>query len=217
MGGAPFVGQDPAEHDRREREVGDLLAGHHREERVEAVGDDQPAAGAQPAAEDLAELDLSVEDSAGTDPGEIVVRGANLFSGYWPDGAGHPGPDGWFATGDIGYLRDGELFLVDRTRELISVSGFPVYPAEVEEAILELPAVESVAVLGRPDPRTGSEVVAFVTGRALTEEMVAAHCAARLARFKRPTTIAVVDALPRGATGQVRKGRLRGTLAEADR
>jgi long-chain acyl-CoA synthetase len=153
----------------------------------------------------------------GDEPGEIEVRGANLFSGYWPDGAGHPGPDGWFATGDIGYLRDGELFLVDRTRELISVNGFPVYPAEVEEAILELPAVESVAVLGRPDPRTGSQVVAFVTGRALTEEMVAAHCAARLARFKRPATIAVVDTLPRGATGQVQKGRLRGTLAEAER
>jgi long-chain acyl-CoA synthetase len=153
----------------------------------------------------------------GDEPGEIEVRGANLFSGYWPDGDGHPGPDGWFGTGDVGYLRDGELFLVDRTRELITVNGFPVYPAEVEEAILELPAVESVAVLGRPDPRTGSEVVAFVTGPALSEETVAAHCAARLAKFKRPTTIAVVEVLPRGATGQVQKGRLRGALAEADR
>ena len=100
----------------------------------------------------------------GDEPGEIAVRGDNLFSGYWPDGSGRPGPDGWFATGDIGYLRGGELFLVDRVQELISVNGFPVYPAEVEEAILELDGVESVAVLGRPDPRTGSQVVAFVTG-----------------------------------------------------
>ena len=149
----------------------------------------------------------------GDEPGEIAVRGANLFSGYWPDGSGGPDPDGWFGTGDIGYLRDGELFLVDRAQELISVNGFPVYPAEVEEAILELPGVESVAVLGRADPRTGSQVVAFVTGQELTEEAVAAHCAGRLAKFKRPTTIAVVDALPRGTTGQVQKGRLRGTLA----
>ena len=87
----------------------------------------------------------------------------------------------------------------------------------MEESILELPGVESVAVLGRPDPRTGSQVVAFVTGRSLTEEAVAPHCAARLARFKRPARVAVVDALPRGATGQVQKGRLRGSLAEADR
>ena len=150
------------------------------------------------------------------EPGEIVVRGANLFSGYWPDGAGGPDADGWFGTGDIGYLRDGELFLIDRAQELISVNGFPVYPAEVEEAILELPGVDSVAVLGRSDPRTGSQVVAFVTGQELTEEAVAAHCAERLAKFKRPTTIAVVDALPRGTTGQVQKGRLRGTLAAED-
>ena len=62
--------------------------------------------------------------SDGDEPGEIAIRGANLFSGYWPDGAGGPDADGWFATGDIGYLRDGELFLVDRTRELIIVNGF---------------------------------------------------------------------------------------------
>ena len=148
----------------------------------------------------------------GDEPGEIQVRGANLFSGYWPDGADRPGPDGWFATGDVGYLRQGELFLVDRTSELISVNGFLVYPAEVEEAILELPGVESVAVLGRPDPRTGSQVVAFVTGASLNREAVEAHCAQRLARFKRPAVIAVVDALPRGTTGQVQKGRLRASL-----
>ena len=90
-----------------------------------------------------------------SEPGEIFVRGANLFSGYWPDGAGGPDPDGWFGTGDIGYLADGELFLGDRARELIMVNGFRVHPAEVEEAIAELDGVESVAVLGRPDPRTG--------------------------------------------------------------
>ena len=162
-------------------------------------------------------VEVRINNGEDGEPGEIAIRGANLFSGYWPDGSGGPDPDGWFATGDIGYLRDGELFLVDRALELISVNGFPVYPAEVEDAILELPGVESVAVLGRPDPRTGSsQVVAFVTGPSLTREAVAAHCANRLAKFKRPTTIAVVDALPRGTTGQVQKGRLRGTLATED-
>ena len=68
-----------------------------------------------------------------TEPGEIWIRGDNLFSGYWPDGDGGPGELGWFPTGDIGYLLDGELFLVDRARELIIVNGFNVYPAEVEE------------------------------------------------------------------------------------
>ena len=85
-----------------------------------------------------------------TEPGEIWIRGDNLFSGYWPDGDGGPGELGWFPTGDIGYLLDGELFVVDRARELIIVNGFNVYPAEVEEAIAELPGVESVAWLAAP-------------------------------------------------------------------
>jgi long-chain acyl-CoA synthetase len=150
------------------------------------------------------------------EPAEVFVRGDNLFSGYWPDGSGGPDADGWFGTGDIGYLSFGELFLVDRAQELITVNGFHVYPAEVEGAIAELAGVESVAVLGRPDPRTGEQVLAFVTGRGLTEAALADHCAIRLAKFKRPATIAVVDALPRGATGQVLKGQLR-TLAEGTR
>lgn len=148
------------------------------------------------------------------DPGEIAVRGTNLFSGYWPDGSAGADADGWFGTGDLGYLRDGELFLVDRTAEVVSVSGFRVFPAEVEEAILQLPGVESVAVLGRPDPRTGAQVIAFVTGRDVTEDAVVAHCAQRLAPFKRPGVVAVVETLPRGTTGQVRKGRLRDRLGE---
>ena len=150
------------------------------------------------------------------EPAEIFVRGDNLFSGYWPDGSGGPDADGWFATGDIGYLTSGELFLVDRAQDLITVNGFHVYPAEVEEAIAELPGVESVAVLGRPDPRSGEQVMAFVTGNELTEAAVAEHCAIRLAKFKRPATIVVVDALPRGAAGQVQKGQLR-VLAQGHR
>lgn len=146
-----------------------------------------------------------------SEPGEIAVRGDNLFSGYWPDGHDGPDDDGWFATGDIGYLADGELILVDRARELVIVNGFNVYPAEVEQVIMELAEVVGVAVVGRPDPRTGEQVVAFVEGT-FTEDgvgRVEAHCAGRLAGFKRPAVVQLVDELPRGATGKIRKGVLR--------
>jgi long-chain acyl-CoA synthetase len=145
-----------------------------------------------------------------SEPAEVWVRGANVFSGYWPDGDGGPDHDGWIATGDLGYLIDGELFLVDRSPELIIVNGFNVYPAEVEEAIAELPEVHSVAVVGRPHWRTGEQVVAFVTGTGLGVAAINEHCASRLAKFKRPSSIWVVDELPRGITGKVRKGVLRG-------
>ena len=147
-----------------------------------------------------------------SEPGEIWIRGDNLFSGYWPDGRGGPGELGWFPTGDVGYLLDGELFLVDRARELIIVNGFNVYPAEVEEAIGELPGVESVAVVGRPYRRTGEQVVAFVAGAGLTVEAINEHCAERLAKFKRPSLVQLVEDLPRGITGKVRKGVLRHSL-----
>ena len=147
------------------------------------------------------------------DPGEIVVRGANLFSGYWPDGSGGPDEDGWFATGDVAVLDDdGDLHLVDRRRELILVSGFNVYPREVEEVIATLEGVLEVAVLGIAHPYTGESVKALVVrspGAALTADDVIAHAARSLARFKCPTAVEFVDELPHSATGKVSKGRLR--------
>ncbi len=147
------------------------------------------------------------------DPGEVVVRGANLFSGYWPDGADGPDADGWFATGDVAVLDDdGDLHLVDRRRELILVSGFNVYPREVEEVIEALDGVAEVAVLGIPHPYTGESVKALVVleaGASLSADDVIAHAATRLARFKCPTAVQFVDELPHSATGKVSKGRLR--------
>jgi long-chain acyl-CoA synthetase len=92
---------------------------------------------------------------------------------------------------------------------LIIVNGFNVYPAEVEEAIAELSEVSSVAVVGRPDWRTGEQVVAFVAGVDVSAAMISQHCATRLAKFKRPALVQVVAGLPRGITGKVRKGVLR--------
>jgi long-chain acyl-CoA synthetase len=149
-------------------------------------------------------------ECAGEDAGEIAVRGANLFSGYWPDGSGGPDADGWFATGDIGFQTDGELFLVDRTREVVTVSGFTVYPSEVEQSIRQLPEVEAVAVVGRGS--AGDGLVAFVAGRDVTVDLVGDFCRTRLPGFKRPTEVRVVDDLPRGVTGVVKRAELRRSL-----
>ena len=154
----------------------------------------------------------------GEDAGEIWVSGDNLFSGYWPDGAEAP-TEGWLATGDVGFLdADGDLFLVDRLKELVIVSGFNVYPSEVEDVIEEVAGVREVAVVGVPDEQTGEAVVAYVRPAdpsADPEELrraVVDECSRRLARFKQPTRVEVVEALPRTVTGKVAKGRLRATL-----
>ncbi len=96
-------------------------------------------------------------------PGELSIRGDNLFSGYWPDGSGGPDDDGWLATGDVGYRDvDGDFVLVDRTRELIIVNGFNVYPREIESVLAAHPQVAEAAALGIPDEETGEAVKAFV-------------------------------------------------------
>ena len=164
---------------------------------------------------DLRVVDAAGDDAGVEDPGEILVRGANLFSGYWPDGAEAPSPEGWLRTGDIGFLdADGDLFVVDRAKEIVIVSGFNVYPSEVEDVVHEVEDVRECAVIGIPDERTGEAVHAFVVatdpGPAGTlPSAVRSHCEQRLARFKVPTTIEVVDELPHSATGKVAKGRLR--------
>ena len=157
--------------------------------------------------------DHGLEPEAG-DPGEVEVRGANLFSGYWPDGADAPGPEGWWATGDVGYLDDGgDLFLVDRAAEVVLVAGFSVYPREVEAVIGQVPGVLEAAVIGVPDEATGHSVVAYVRApdaeAAAVVEAVRARCDEALAAFKRPTRIEVVDELPTTLAGRVRKGELR--------
>ena len=163
--------------------------------------------------EDLAPLDLDLEDSPGTDPGEIVVRGANLFSGYWPDGHDGPDADGWWGTGDIAHAdADGDLVLVDRIGELILVNGFNVYPAEIERVLDGHPGVAEAAVIGVPDPDSGQVPYAFVVPAIdppPTPAELQVYCAGQLARFKLPATVEIVSELPHSAIGKVRKGALR--------
>ena len=151
------------------------------------------------------------DETGGT--GLVSVAGPNLFSGYWPDGDHGPDADGWFRTGDIGYLdAEGDLHLVDRANDLIIVNGFNVYPHEVELVVLQLTGVAEAAAVGVPDERTGEtvKVVAIQRpGAGLTDQDVIDHCATRLARFKVPTIVAFVDELPYSATGKVARAALR--------
>jgi long-chain acyl-CoA synthetase len=168
-------------------------------------------------------VEIRVVDDAGVDvepgePGQILVRSRSLFSGYWPDGSEDPGEEGWHATGDVGYLdEEGRLTLAGRSSEVVVVSGFNVYPREVEEVIAELDSVADVAVVGVPDPATGEAVVAYVVprpGQTVTPQEVSAHCAARLARFRRPSVVRVVQELPRSVTGNVVRARLAAELSD---
>ena len=165
-------------------------------------------------------VDDRADGDPSSDPGEILIRGDNLFSGYWPDGDGGPDEDGWLATGDIGYLdADGDLFLVDRLKELVIVSGFNVYPTEIEEVIAEVVGVGEVAVIGRPAGDGSEQVVAIVVPSdpsADHDELVArieSHTSERLARFKHPASVQIATELPHSATGKVAKGRLRAAQA----
>ncbi|MER7002095.1 AMP-binding protein [Dactylosporangium sp. NPDC000555] len=153
------------------------------------------------------------EEDGTTDPGEIVARGRNFFQGYWPEGGSAPNADGWWATGDVAYAdEDGDLFIVDRLGELILVSGFNVYPHEVESVLEAHEEVLEAAALGVPHPYTGQTVKALVVrrpGSQVTAEELIAHCEGNLARFKCPTAVEFVPELPHSATGKVRKGVLR--------
>jgi long-chain acyl-CoA synthetase len=139
-----------------------------------------------------------------------------VFQGYWEDPEATAAvltDDGWLRTGDVAVVDDdGWCYLVDRAKDLIIVSGFNVYPAEVEEVLAEHPAVAAVAVVGVPHPYQGEAVKAVVVaepGVAVDEDDLIAFAQARLARYKCPTKVMFVDELPVGAGGKVLRRELR--------
>lgn len=159
------------------------------------------------------------EDVPLGDPGEIWVHGPNVFAGYWNDRDATSAvltADGWLRTGDIAVADDrGSLRIVDRAKDLIIVSGFNVYPAEVEGALRSHPAVAAAAVVGVPHPHTGEAVKAFVvprSGHAVEEDELIAHCGSRLARYKCPEKILFVETLPVNPGGKVVRRDLRDRL-----
>jgi fatty-acyl-CoA synthase len=148
-------------------------------------------------------------------PGEVVMRGPNIFFEYWGNQVATTEAlrEGWYFSGDIA-TRDAEGYftVVDRKKNLIISGGENIYPAEVERVLLEHPGVAEAAVIGRPDPRWQEVPVAYVVRKArssVSGEEIAAHVAGELARFKVPREVVFVDALPRNALGKVQHFLLR--------
>jgi long-chain acyl-CoA synthetase len=151
--------------------------------------------------------------------GEICVRGPNIMLGYWnrPTETAEALRGGWFHTGDVGYMdQDGYVFIVDRTKDMINVAGFKIWPREVEEVLYEHPAIQECAVIGVPDPVKGEAAIGMVVlkaGQQVTGEALEAYCREHLATYKVPRRFEVRDALPKSATGKILKRVLRDEAA----
>ncbi len=147
--------------------------------------------------------------------GEIVIRGPGVMKGYWgnPEDTAVALRNGWLHSGDTGLVDDeGYVFIVDRIKDMINMSGFKVWPAEVEQVLYRHPAVKEVAVYGGPNPRTGEAVKAAVVrrgGTSATSEDITAFCRERMAVYKVPTSVDFVEELPKSATGKILKRVLR--------
>jgi long-chain acyl-CoA synthetase len=165
-------------------------------------------------------FELRIVDESGAEVehgtwGEIVIRGPGVMKGYWQraEDTARAIRDGWFFSGDVGTMDDdGYISIVDRVKDMINVSGFKVWPAEVEEAFYTHPAVLEAAVYGGPDPVRGERVLAAVTvrpGQKVSREELSSYLSARLAPYKRPEIIEIVGQLPKSATGKILKRELR--------
>ena len=147
--------------------------------------------------------------------GELCVRGPQVMKGYWQrpeETRACMEPDGWFHTGDIARFDEmGFLYLVDRKKDMILVSGFNVYPSEVEEVVSAHPDVLEVGAIGVPDDQTGEAVKIIVVKRSpgLTRESLDAHCRANLTAYKCPKQVAFANDLPKSNVGKILRRELR--------
>jgi long-chain acyl-CoA synthetase len=149
------------------------------------------------------------------EPGEVRVRGSQLMLGY----RNNPGETsqalrgGWMHTGDIGYVdADGFLFLIDRKKDMVIVGGYNVYPREIDELLHGHPKIREAATVGRPDPRLGEVLVAFVVmnrGATMTEPEFFDYCRDNLVKYKRPVEVRFIEALPRTGASKIDKLALR--------
>ncbi len=149
--------------------------------------------------------------------GEIVAEGPQVVAGYWgkPEETAAGLPGGALRSGDVGFMDpQGWVFIVDRKKDMINASGYKVWPREVEDVLAEHPAVRESAVVGVPDERRGETVKAFVSlrpGASATEEELIAHCRERMAAYKYPRSVVLLDELPKTVTGKILRRELRGT------
>jgi acyl-CoA synthetase (AMP-forming)/AMP-acid ligase II len=155
------------------------------------------------------------EDLPTGEVGEVWIRSSQVTPGYWarPEETATALSDGWFHTGDAGYLDDeGFLFLTDRIKDMIVTGAENVYPIEVENVLSGHPDIADVAVIGVPDERWGETVKAVVVpteGSTIDSDALLEWCKERMAGFKRPRSVDVIDALPRNASGKILKKDLR--------
>ena len=167
----------------------------------------------------IVDLDAGVHVLGAGEKGEIRLRGPQVMSGYrnLPGETAAALRDGWLYTGDIGeFDADGYLFIRDRKKEMAKVSGFNVFPREIEEVLYQHPAVQEVAVVAVPDAYRGEAVVAYVVPRAAhaaSDEALLDHCRDNLARYKVPSRMHLVAELPKTAVGKLDKVRLRAIAA----
>ncbi len=218
-GGAPLL---PALRDRVEKTFGvTILEGYGCTESsaviaASTVTQNRPGSVGKP----LPHAEVVIRDPLGQplpagEEGEICVRGPGVMLGYWNDPAqtARTVVDGWLHTGDVGRLdEDGYLYVVDRVKDLIIRGGFNVFPRDVEDALLEHHAVAAAAVVGRPDEKSGEEVVAVVAlhpGATATPEELMAFARARLARYKYPREVLVVDHVPLTSVGKTDRKTVR--------
>jgi long-chain acyl-CoA synthetase len=164
---------------------------------------------------EVAILDLDGKPVPTGTEGEICARGPGIMKGYWKDEeqTAQTLRDGWLHTGDVGRMdEDGFLYIVDRMKDLIIRGGFNVYPRDVEDALLEHPDVTQAAVVGRPDDESGEEVVAVVAvrpGSTITGEEIVAWASQRLAKYKYPREVRVLDAVPLTSVGKTDRKAVR--------
>ncbi|UCE31339.1 MAG: long-chain fatty acid--CoA ligase [Burkholderiales bacterium] len=164
---------------------------------------------------ELAIFDENDREVARGEWGEIVIRGPGVMKGYWgkPEDTERALRGGWLHSGDIGRMdEDGYVYIVDRVKDMINVSGFKVWPAEVEQFLYRMPGVHELAVYGVPDPVKGEQVAVAVVpspGTTLTAGDVIGFCRDRIAAYKVPARVDIVEQLPKSATGKILKRVLR--------
>jgi long-chain acyl-CoA synthetase len=168
----------------------------------------------------ITNVSVSIQDEQGKvlssgEIGEVCVRGGNVMMGYWknPEETAKVMRGNWLLTGDIGYQdADGYFYITDRKKDMLLVNGINVYPREIEEILYQFPGVKEASVIGKPDPRKGELPIAFVAPQAdiqLNEKELQQFVRERLADYKVPRRVIVMEALPRNATGKILKTALR--------